>query len=412
MFFLWPLVPFFYLLARLVLPARLGAGAKIGCALLLLVVTQAFAINRFLLGDLAAPEPAPWLLMLQGWLFASSLLLFALVLLRDLLRLLRAVRRIMTRPRAVAPLPASPARRRLLRAGCGGLLFAGPAERIALTAAVLGPTAWGVGEAVAVPAVREHEITVRRLPSELDGLRVAQISDLHMSSLLRRDWVAAVVELTNAQRPDLIVLTGDMVDGLPRTRMESAGELRRLAAPLGVLACVGNHEYYSGYAAWVKVFRELGLRMLLNSHATLAVNGRELVVAGVTDPVAETFGLPGPDLEAALAGAPETAPCILLEHRPGMAPRSARQGVALQLSGHTHGGQAPGLRELVGAFNNGFLRGWYNVEDMPLYVSPGAGLWGGFPIRITTPSEIAVFTLRAGRAPERGPGLAMPPGRS
>lgn len=417
MFFLWPLVPFFYLLARLVLPARLSAGAKIGCALLLLVVTQAFAINRFLLGDLAAPDLPPWLLMLQGWLFASSLLLFGLVLLRDLLRLLRAVWRVMARrrrlrtPRAVAPSPASPTRRRLLRAGCGGLLLAGPAERIALSAAVLGPTAWGVGEAVAVPAVREHEIAVRRLPPELDGLRVAQISDLHMSSLLRRDWVAAVVDLTNAQRPDLIVLTGDMVDGPPRARGESAAELRRLAAPLGVLACVGNHEYYSGYAAWMEVFRELGLRMLLNGHATLAVNGRELVVAGVTDPVAATFGLPGPDLEAALAGAPETAPCILLEHRPGMAPRSARRGVALQLSGHTHGGQAPGLRELVSTFNNGFLRGWYDVEGMPLYVSPGAGLWGGFPIRIATPSEVAVFTLRAGRVSEPAPGLAMPSGR-
>lgn len=420
MFFLWPLVPFFYLLARLVLPARLSAGAKLGCALLLLVVTQAFAINRFLLGDLAAPDLPPWLLMLQGWLFASSLLLFGLVLLRDLLRLLRAVGRALTRrfgaragrPAAVGPLPASPTRRRLLQAGCGGLLLAGPAERIALGAAVLGPTAWGVGEAVAVPAVGEHEVAVRRLPPELDGLRVLQISDLHMSSLLRRDWVAAVVDLANAQRPDLIVLTGDMVDGTPRTRAESAGELRRLTAPLGVLACVGNHEYYSGYAAWVQTFGELGLRMLLNSHATLAVNGRELVVAGVTDPVAATFGLPGPDLEAALAGAPETAPCILLEHRPGMAPRSARRGVDLQLSGHTHGGQAPLLRELVSAFNNGFLRGWYTAEGMPLYVSPGAGLWGGFPVRIATPSEIAVFTLRAGRVAEAAPGLAMLPGRS
>lgn len=404
MFFLWPLVPFFYLLIRLVLPARMGAGAKIVCALILLIVTQAFAINRFLLGNPAAPDLSPWLLMLQGWLFASALLLFALVLLWDVLLLLRGAWRCMAcrfgarvqQPGTATTPPVSPSRRRLLRASCGGLLFAAPAERAVLAATILGPTAWGVGEAVAVPALHEQEVRLRRLPPQLDGLRVAQISDLHMSSLLRRDWVAAVVDTVNAQRPDLIVFTGDMVDGPPRMRMESARELRRLTAPLGIFACVGNHEYYSGYTEWVHAFGELGLRMLLNSHTTLSINGRELVLAGVTDPVAHNFGLPGPDLEAALAGAPADTSCILLEHRPGMAARSARQGVDFQLSGHTHGGQAPGLREIVSAFNNGFLRGWYTVDGMPLYVSPGAGLWGGFPIRIATPSEIAIFTLRCG----------------
>ena len=400
MFFLWPLVPFFYLLFRLVLPARMGGGAKAASALFLLIVTQAFAINRFLVGDLAAPDLPRWLLMPQGWLFAAALLLFALVLLRDVILLLRGLWRLVTRrerrPRAPGQTPASPSRRELLRTGCGGLLLARPAERVALAAAVLGPTAWGVSEAVAVPALREEEARLRRLPRQLDGLRVAQISDLHMSSLLRRDWVAAVVDIVNKARPDLIVLTGDMVDGHPDHRMDSARELQRLTAPLGVYACVGNHEYYSGYAAWVRVFGDLGLRMLLNGHATLDVDDAQLVLAGVTDPVARTFGLPGPDLGAALSGAPDDAPRILLEHRPGMAALRARQGIDLQLSGHTHGGQAPGLREIVSAFNNHYVRGWYEVDGMPLYVSPGAGLWGGFPIRIATPSEIAVFTLRSG----------------
>lgn len=399
MFFLWPLIPFFYLLIRLILPARMGAAAKIGCAALLLIVTQAFAINRFLVGNLAAPDLPRWLLMLQGWLLAASLLLFALVLLRDVVLLLRRLWRVFTSPDVKAPAggtgsPQSPSRRELVRAGCGGLLLARPAERVALAAAVLGPTAFGVSQAVAVPALREEEATLRRLPREHDGLRVAQISDLHMSSLLTRDWVAAVVDLVNAQKPDLIVLTGDMVDGPPELRMESARELSRLSAPLGVFACVGNHEYYSGYAAWVRVFGALGLNMLLNGHAVLRPGGKDLVLAGLTDPVARTFGLPGPDMEAALAGAPAGAPRILLEHRPGFAPVRARQGVDLQLSGHTHGGQAPGLREIVRAFNKGYVRGWFNVDGMPLYVSPGAGLWGGFPIRIATPSEIAVFTLR------------------
>ncbi|WP_165079526.1 MULTISPECIES: metallophosphoesterase [unclassified Desulfovibrio] len=403
MFFLWPLIPFFYLLFRLVLPARMGAGAKVLCALFLLIVTQAFAINRFLLGDLAAPDLPPWLLMVQGWLFAAAILLFVLVLLRDVILLLRGLWRLLFRRKGAAQAagtgsPASPSRRELVRAGCGGLLLARPAERIALACAVLGPTAFGVSQAVAVPALREEEARLRRLAPEHEGLRVAQISDLHMSSLLTRDWVAAVVDRVNAQKPDLIALTGDMVDGPPERRMESARELSRLKAPLGVFACVGNHEYYSGYAAWVRVFGELGLHMLLNGHAVLTPGGKELVLAGLTDPVARAFGLPGPDMEAAMAGAPAHAPCILLEHRPGYAPLRARQGVDFQLSGHTHGGQAPGLREIVSSFNNGYVRGWFDVDGMPLYVSPGAGLWGGFPIRIATPSEIAVFTLRRAEA--------------
>lgn len=404
MFFLWPLIPFFYLLIRLVLPARLGVAAKLACGLLLLAATQAFVINRFLLGSLAAPDLPPWLLMLQGWLFAASLLLFALTFLRDMALLLCGIWRFVSCCfKAATPTdsaggepPVLPSRRKLIQAGCGGLLLARPAEKVALAAAVLGPTAFGVSEAVAVPALLQEEARLRRLAPELDGLRVAQISDLHMSSLLRRDWVARVVDSVNAQQPDLIVLTGDMVDGPPERRMESALELGRLAAPLGVFACVGNHEYYSGYAAWMPVFKDLGLHMLNNAHATLNVRGRELVLAGVTDPVARTFGLPGPDLVAALAHAPKDKPCILLEHRPGLAELRAKQGVDLQLSGHTHGGQAPGLREIVRSVNKGYLRGWYEVKGMPLYVSPGAGLWGGFPIRIATPSEIAVFTLRSG----------------
>lgn len=398
MFFLWPLIPFFYLLLRLVLPSRLGAGIKLCCALLLLVITQTFAINRFLLKSLPSPELPPWLLMLQGWLFAASILLFVLVLARDVALLLRYswrfARNGFTKSRTGESL-ASPARRHLLRAGCGGLLLAKPAERVALAAAVLGPTAWGVSQAVAVPCLREEEAHLRRLPKEMDGLRVAQISDLHMSSLLRRDWVACVVDKVNAQKPDIVVITGDLVDGHPDRRMESALELKKLAAPLGVFACVGNHEYYSGYAPWIRVFTELGLQMLLNSHATLKIGGKELVLAGVTDPVAQAFGLPGPDFEAAVVQAPADAPCILLEHRPGMAALRARQGADLMLSGHTHGGQAPGLREIVRSVNKGYLRGWYEASGMPLYVSAGAGLWGGFPIRIATPSEIAVFTLKS-----------------
>lgn len=124
------------------------------------------------------------------------------------------------------------------------------------------------------------------------------------------------------------------------------------------------------------MYAELGVRMLLNRHAVIGANGAELVLVGVTDGVAR----------------------ILLDHRPGNADRNALAGVDLQLSGHTHGGQIAGMTELVSAFNNGYLHGWYRPGGMPLYVSAGAGLWNGFPVRLGVSAEIARITLRSGPA--------------
>ena len=120
-----------------------------------------------------------------------------------------------------------------------------------------------------------------------------------------------------------------------------------------------------------------------------------LTLAGVTDPVAARYGLPMPDIAAALAGADAAAPVLLLEHRPGAARARARAGVALQLSGHTHGGHIVGMDRLVKRANGGFVSGLYAVDGMRLYVGHGAGLWPGFATRIGAPSEIALITLRA-----------------
>ena len=120
------------------------------------------------------------------------------------------------------------------------------------------------------------------------------------------------------------------------------------------------------------------------------------VIAGLNDPVATRFGMEGPNLEKALAGAPADAPVILLAHQPKFARANAAYGVDLQLSGHTHGGQMIGFDQIVASQNEGFLRGLYTVGGMRLYVSPGTGLWTGFPVRIGVPSEIARLVLRSG----------------
>ncbi len=134
------------------------------------------------------------------------------------------------------------------------------------------------------------------------------------------------------------MVTGDFIDGSVAMRRDDVAPLRDLRAPDGVFAIPGNHEYFFDYPAWMRHLAGLGLTLLPNAHAVLARGEARLVLAGVTDASAPAAGEAGPDLAAALAGAPPGAPVVLLDHQPRAAKRAAARGVALQLSGHTHGG--------------------------------------------------------------------------
>ncbi|MDR1946068.1 MAG: metallophosphoesterase [Desulfovibrio sp.] len=369
---------FFYLLFRLILPLPASCPVKIAAALALLLATQQHVLARAFFGGLSSPELPRPVLIVQSLLLVSSLFLFLLVLLRDAAALLpRAARRIAGRSG---------------ERGGGGF---SPGRRIFLgTCLAVIPAAYGIRGGITVPQVRATQSSLPRLPAELDGLRIAHISDLHIGPLLLQKWTEAVVDTVNGLEPDLIVVTGDIVDGLPSRRAESVAPLKKLRARHGVFACAGNHEYYSNFRAWMRAFSALDMDMLLNERRVLNIGGRQLIMAGVTDIAAARFGLPLPDRDAALDGAPEDAVRILLAHRPSDAADNAASGVDLQLSGHTHGGQILGLRRIVAEFNEGYLYGWYQVQGMRLYVGSGAGLWNGFPVRLGVPSEIAHITLR------------------
>ena len=146
---------------------------------------------------------------------------------------------------------------------------------------------------------------------------------------------------------------------------------------------------------------EFGTSMLENEHFVLASGDAQLVIAGVPDQQGAAPGwgftkpFAAPDVRKALENAP-AAPVILMAHRPGDAAENARAGIALQLSGHTHGGQMPGIKQIIALLNGGYVRGWYDVGSMRLYVSRGTSQWGGFAIRLFDPSEITLFTLRSG----------------
>ena len=284
---------------------------------------------------------------------------------------------------------------------------------LGMLAGGFGLAAVGMALASRVPAVREVLVPVPKLPDELEGLRLVVVSDLHIGSSSDGRWLAEVVKRANACRPDFVLMPGDLADG-SLVRMEN--ELRPLAdlrASYGVLASPGNHDYYSGLPAWVEKWRSWGLGVLLNVHQDFRVRGRLVRVAGVTDKCARLLpdwqdGMGPPDLRRALsvpvgvasaAPTPSTAAPLpadvtfLLSHRPEIAAESAANGVDLQISGHTHGGQFFFLFPLVSHLNRGFRAGLYRVGTMPLYVSPGTGMWGYAPMRLGSRAEISLLVL-------------------
>ncbi len=166
--------------------------------------------------------------------------------------------------------------------------------------------------------VRPVDVPIADLPPTLQGFTIAQISDIHVGPTIKRPYVEAIVDAVNAMRPDLIAVTGDLVDG-PVSQLAAHTEpFGRLSAPHGVYFVTGNHEYYSGARAWIEELRRLGLRVLLNEHVVVEHGGQQIVVAGVTDYSAGHFdAAQRSDPQAAMAGAPR-----------GSTARSARRGCA------------------------------------------------------------------------------------
>lgn len=266
----------------------------------------------------------------------------------------------------------------------------------ALVAVLL--TVWGGYEVARPPVVRCHEVEVAGLPAAFDGMRIVHLSDIHCSPCARRPYVQDIVDRVNALDPDLICITGDIVDGPPDERLDDLAPLAGLHAKWGVVGCAGNHEYYSGYQLWWPFFSALGIRMLDNEHVAVTNGTDVLVVGGVSDKVADRYLQDEPDIEAAFSNAPPSSCRILLAHRPINVEEHLRHGVKLQLSGHTHGGVVRGLVWLpVAILNEWHVNGFFKEGDLTLHVTSGAGQWIGYPIRLGVPSEIVLLTLRTPR---------------
>ncbi len=256
-----------------------------------------------------------------------------------------------------------------------------------------GLSVYGFVEARRVPRVTEVEVPVAGLHPDLDGLRIVQLSDVHVGPTIRGTWLDKVVEIVNGLEPDVVALTGDFVDGFVPDLEPELAALGRIRATHGAFFVTGNHEYYWDGPAWCRAIAQLGPRVLVDEHALLEHGGAKLLVAGVPDLHAERY-VPEhrSDPIKAREGAPKVDFSLLLAHQPRSVFAAAKAGFDLQLSGHTHSGQFFPMSVLIHLFHP-YVKGLNRHEDMWIYVNQGTGYWGP-PNRAGVPSEITCLTLR------------------
>lgn len=355
---------------RLLTPLPVGMGWKVAGALWLIASTVLIPLG--LMSRALQREPLATLLNWSGMMavgiFSS---LFVLTLLRDV---------VLGVAMAFSVLDAQ-------------LVTRSAVIVLLLTAA---STVLGFYNARRLARVVDVDIPIANLPPELKGFTIVQLSDIHVSSTIRRRYIDAIVDATNELKPDLVAITGDLVDGSVPALRDHIAPLGRLESRHGTYVCTGNHEYYSGAPAWVEELRRIGLTVLENQHVVLDHEGAALTVAGVTDFGAHHFDPEKrSDPQAAVAGSPEDVPRVLLAHQPRSAPAAAEAGIDLQLSGHTHGGQFWPWMYFV-PLQQPFVHGLHRLGRLAIYVSRGTGYWGP-PKRFGAPSEITRIRLVPGK---------------
>jgi predicted MPP superfamily phosphohydrolase len=365
----------FYLWARLVRDTQLSGALRIWATAALIALAVSMPATMLVLRRV----PPSWAAVVAWPVFVWMGLMFIaflLVLLGDVVRLLILLG---------------------ARAGGGGL---DPGRRL-LLARVLGGgagVAAGVVGAYAVQRARgrlevtEVKVALPRLPAAVAGTTIVQITDLHVGATISRAFVEQVVGKSNALAPDLVAITGDLVDGSVERLRDAVAPLAGLRARHGVFFVHGNHEYFSGAREWEAELGRLGIRVLVNERVTVGEGAAALDVAGVDDWTGRRQGGPGPDLARALAGRDPSRPVVLLAHQPKAIVEAARHRVDLQLSGHTHGGQIWPFGLFV-KMQQPYVEGLHRHGETFIYVSPGTGYWGP-PMRLGTRAELTRITLQ------------------
>ena len=270
---------------------------------------------------------------------------------------------------------------------------------VALTSVgtVLSAAGVGIARGLGTLIVKPVEVILPKLPAELDGFTIVQLTDLHLGPMRGRAWMEEVVRRTNELKPDLVAVTGDLVDGTVAQLAADVAPLKDLKSSHGTFFVTGNHEYFVDLRGWLNHLSGIGLRVLRNERVRIEKNGASFELAGIDDHEGSRLEPGhGPNVPHALNGCPEDQAVVLLAHQPRAVYDAAEHGVGLVLSGHTHGGQIWPWGYLV-YLQQPYVRGLHDYKGTQIYISEGTGFWGP-PMRLGSTSEITKVTLRSPEA--------------
>ena len=254
-------------------------------------------------------------------------------------------------------------------------------------------TVYGFYSARKGPFIIKHDIYLKNLPDAFESFSIAQISDLHVGPTIKRPYVEDVLEKISHLNPDLIAVTGDLVDGSVKYLKSELQPLKDMIAPYGTFFVTGNHEYYSGVDLWLDETDRLGMKNLINSNELISRSGDQIAIAGITDLKAHQIKpAHKSDPGLALRSVPDNITKIVLAHQPNSIHSVHEIGADLQLSGHTHGGQFWPFTYLTKIVNP-YIAGFYDHYGTQIYVNRGTGYWGP-PLRIGVPAEITLIRLK------------------
>ena len=238
------------------------------------------------------------------------------------------------------------------------------------------------------PVVTNHQVALKGLPENLDGLVLVAVSDLHLGSQLGEKWLASRVRQVMDEKPDMIVLVGDIYEGHERPAEEVLATMRKLDAPLGVWAVLGNHEFYGGPVVINALVKDSGVTVLRNAYQEIRPG---LILAGVEGKGTHRRPDYGVEVVKQTLNSIPSGSVVLLSHKPWRVEEAALLGTGLMISGHTHNGQIWPFGYLVKRMFL-YLSGRYRIDEMTLLVGRGTGTWGP-RMRLWSPGEILKIRL-------------------
>ena len=253
-------------------------------------------------------------------------------------------------------------------------------------------TVWGLYNAVKTPIIKKVKIPIPNLPQSLREIRMAQITDLHVSTMITEKFVKRVTKKILDLNPDILFFTGDAADGSVKSYGKHMSSLAEIKPKYGKYFVTGNHEYYSDMNGWLRLIENLGFKILINESQIINVQGSTIMITGIPDRGGKHFSsFHKTDMEKAVGGMPATNLKILLAHQPKDVEHAVKYNFHLLLSGHTHGGQYFPFSLLV-QMAHPFLKGLHKRENTWVYINQGTGYWGP-PMRIGTEPEITEITF-------------------